>query len=178
MEVPLSLTPVKQKKEDTKLKWVWNKGGHLSMGFLLIKDQAGESYVGKAEKCVYTFSTIPEQIPEEAWLANRIISRLSEELAKQGSKLLWTRVYRDTSPTWTTDYKVEVWASASPLWWSLIIVGAMAVLALLISWKIIETVMDIDWGEIPGPVQIGGAAGAIAIGLIALLLLTGRPQRA
>ena len=148
------------------------------MGYELIKDQAGVSYSGKAEKCVYTFRTIPEQIPGESWLADQIISRLEDELGKQGSKLLWTRVWCDDSPTWHTDYKVAVWASASPLFWTPIILGVLAVLALVITWQIVETVEDIDWGDIPGPIQIGGAAAGIAVALIALLLLVGRRQSA
>jgi len=140
------------------------------MALELIKDTAGDTqYRGKAEKCVYTFSTIPEQIPGESWLASQIVQKQIEELAKENSRLLHIRIWRDTSPTWQTDYKVEVFASASPLWWNAIILGVLAILALIITWRIVEIVKDIDWGTIPTPIQ--WAIPLVAIGLIVLLLV-------
>ena len=143
------------------------------MAYNLILDQAGVSgYVGKAEKCTYEFSTIPEQIPGEQWLADQIIQKHIDELAKENSKLLHLRVWRDTSPTWQTDYRVEVTASASPLYWNLIIIGVLAILALVITWKITGVVKNIDWGKAAAPIK--WTAITVAVAVIGLILLARR----
>ena len=139
------------------------------MAYQLIKDESHNTdYVGKAEVCTYEFSTLPEQIPGEPWLANLIIDRHIAELSSQNSKLLRIKVWRDTAPTWQTDYKVEVAASASPLFWNVIIIGVLAIVALVITWKIISIVKDVDWGKAALPVT-AGAIGIIIV-IVALLL--------
>lgn len=147
------------------------------MGFELVVDQAGKAgYVGKAEKCTFEFSTPPEWIPGENWLANRVVSGSIAKLREQGSELLWVKVWRDTSPFWHTDYRVELTATASPLWWNLIIIGVLAIIVLVVTWRIVSTVKDIDWGKAALPVT----AGAISVGLIAIigiLLLTGGKEK-
>lgn len=144
------------------------------MAYKLVKDQAGiAGYVGKAEKCTFEFSTIPEQIPGEAWLANQIIDKGIVELRTQGSELLWIKVWQDTAPIWQTNYKVEVTATASPLWWSLIIIGILAIVALIITWKIIEVVENIDWGKAALPVITGGISLAL-MAIVGIILLTRR----
>ena len=143
------------------------------MAYKLIVDQAGVlGYVGKAERCTFEFSTLPEQIPGESWLAQQIVNRGIAELQAQGSSLLWIKLWRDTAPTWQTDYRVEVTATASPLWWTAIILGVLAVLALIISWRIVETVTDIDWGKAALPIAIGGISLAL-LAIIGIILLAG-----
>ena len=63
------------------------------MAYSLILNQEGiKGYVGKAERCTFEFSTIPEQIPGEQWLAQQIVNRGIAELQAQGSRLLWIKV--------------------------------------------------------------------------------------
>ena len=139
------------------------------MAYSLVIDKTFETtYSGKAEICTYTFKSLPEQLPFEQWFAQRFIDSHIRELANQGSHALKLKVWRDTSPTFTTDYKVEVTASASPLWWNIIIVGAIAVIGLaLITWAIIE-VKGIDWGEIPEELKkaIGWMPILLGLGLL------------
>ena len=131
----------------------------------------GYSYVGKAEKCTYEFRSLPEQIPGESWLAEKIIERNSQEIENQGCRMLRIRVSRDITPTFYTDYRVEVWSTSSPVLWTPIVLGVLAIFALIITWKIIEEVKGIDWGSIPSPVQWGTpivAGLAIIFGILLL----------
>lgn len=146
------------------------------MAYTLVKTQAGMAgYVGKAERCVFEFSTPPEQIPGEAWLANQIMDRGIAELRTQSSKLLWIKVWRDTAPIWQTNYRVEITATSSPLWWNLIIIGILVIVALVISWQIISVVKDIDWGKVPTPISWGIFAVIAVVGII--LLTRGKEKR-
>ncbi|GAI62892.1 unnamed protein product, partial [marine sediment metagenome] len=66
------------------------------------------------------------------------------ELEKEGSRLLELKVDRDTTPTWWTNYRVEVTATASPLAWNLIIIGVLAVLfvvAIFFAIKAVESLI-------------------------------------
>ena len=140
----------------------------------VIVDQAtpySQTFQGKAERGTYEFRTLPEQIPGERWLADQIIQRNSDEIAKQGCHLLHIKVWRDVGPTFYTDYRVEVISTASPVFWTPIILGVLAIMALVISWKLIEVVKDIDWGKIPGAVSWSMPIVAGTGLLIAILLL-------
>jgi len=133
------------------------------------REPLASTYVGKAEKCTYEFSTLPEQIPGESWLASRIIDKNAQEIENQGCRLLRTRIHRDTSPTWETVYRVEVWATASPIFWTPVIMGVLALFILVMSWKIIEEVKDIDWGSIPTSVKLSTpilAGLALVLGIL------------
>lgn len=146
------------------------------MGFELIKDEAGIDYAGKAERCVFEFRTPPEQIPGEAWLANQIVEKGIAELRTQGSELLWIRVWRNTDPLWHTDYRVELTATASPLWWNLIIIGILAIVVLVVGWQIVSVVKDIDWGKAAAPLITGGI-GLALVAVFGILLLTGGREK-
>jgi len=131
------------------------------MAFQLIVDKKyNQDYRGKAERCVYTFSLTPEQIPGTRWTAEQVVDAHNEELEKQGSQLLELRVWEDTAPTWTTDYRVEVVATASPLWWNIIIAGVLAILVLIAIYFVIENVQQIT--------EYIGEKAPIAIPLLAL----------
>ncbi|MBA7646787.1 hypothetical protein ES703_54553 [subsurface metagenome] len=88
-------------------------------------------YEGNAEICTLEFSLTPEQIPGTEWLGERIVDAFVSELEKEGGRLLELKVFRDTTPTWWTNYRVEVTATASPLAWNLIIIGVLAVLFIV-----------------------------------------------
>ncbi len=141
------------------------------MAFKKILDRRGDpDYSGKAEQVTFTFSTIPEQFPGEQWLADRIIDKIVGQLAGQNSKMLYLRVWRDTSPTWQTHYKVELTASASPLWWNLIILSVLAIFSLILTWQIVNVVEDIFWRE-DGTEP--GLVGALKWGTLAIIAVLG-----
>lgn len=141
---------------------------------LIVNQKANQDYRGHAEMCTYNFSLGPEQLPGTRWSAEQIWSSHVNELAKQNSDLLELRVWEDTSPTWTTDYQVEIVATASPLWWNLIIAG---VLLLLIGIAIYFTITEV--GDIteyvgeksPITLPIMAIAGIGVIALIGIVLI-------
>ncbi len=102
------------------------------------------TFEGDAETCIFEFKLTPEQIPGTEWLGQRIVDSFASELEKEGARLLELRVYRDTTPTWWTNYRVEVTATASPLAWNLIIIGVLAVLfvvAIIFAIKAVESLI-------------------------------------
>lgn len=102
------------------------------------------TFEGDAETCIFEFQLTPEQIPGTEWLGQRIIDSFASELEKEGSRLLELRVYRDTTPMFWTNYRVEVTATASPLAWNLIIIGVLAVLfvvAIVFAIKAVESLI-------------------------------------
>jgi len=144
------------------------------MAYQLITDTrtaAWNTYRGKAEVCTWTFQTGPEQLDPigQKHLVNRFIDGHVQALSEQRSQLLRLKVWRDTASIWTTNYRVETTATASPLWWNIIIAGILAIIALLIiAWSIKE-IKEIDFG-------VGGVAEPIkwsAITVIALASVAG-----
>ncbi len=98
----------------------------------------------KAEICTFEFTLTPEQFPGTEWLGQRIVDSIVTELEKEGSRLLELKVYRDTTPTFWTNYRVEITATASPLLWNLIIIGVLAVLfvvAIVFTIKAVESLV-------------------------------------
>ncbi len=149
------------------------------MAFQLMKDQIepiSKTYTGKWEKCTYEFTTMPEQVPGESWLADNIISRNSQELTNQGCRMLQIKIYRDTAPALTTNYRVEVWTTASPIFWAILIVGVLAVLALVITWKIIQEIKGTNWGSIPASISWGLPVLGILGAVVVIMLLRKRGQ--
>lgn len=136
----------------------------------LIIDYPGlQGYDGKAERCTYEFS-ISAWVYAEWELADKLIKKHIDELNIQGAQLLHLKVWRDIKPM-QTDYRVEVTATASPIFWTPIILGVLALAILVVVWRIVEVVKDIDWGKAGVPVTIGAGAVLIIVGLIAFLLM-------
>ena len=127
----------------------------------IVDQRTNQGYAGHAEKCTYTFSLWPEQIPGGSWVAQQFVNDHIKELAKEGSDLLELRVWEDVSPTWTTNYYVEIVATASPLWWNLIIAGALLLFLGIAIAFIIKDVEDI--------VEYIGEKAPIAIPLLAIV---------
>jgi len=107
----------------------------------IVDRKENQNYRGHAERCSYTFSLGPEQLPGTQWSAMQIMNAHVSELAKQDSHLLELRMWEDVSPTWQTDYYVEIVATASPLFWNVIIIGVLAVLVVI---AIAFTITKID----------------------------------
>ncbi|MBA7684451.1 hypothetical protein ES703_92846 [subsurface metagenome] len=101
------------------------------------------TFEGGAEVCTFEFKLTPEQIPGTEWLGQRIVDSFVSELEKEGSRLLELRVYEDTTPTWWTNYRVEVTATASPLAWNLIIIGVLAILFIVAIYFTIKLVDEV-----------------------------------
>lgn len=142
------------------------------MAFQLIDHQKlNQDYRGHAEKCTYRFTVwLPDQFGA-AWTARKMLDGHVSELQSQGSRLLEFKLWEDKlSGTFTTEYKVEITASASPLWWNVIIIGVLAILSILfVSW-IIDDVADIA-EYAPGAVTAGAwALAALAVLGIAVVL--------
>ena len=136
---------------------------------LIVDKKENQSYRGKAEKCTYHFSLGPEQLPGTQWTAKQIADAHAEELEKEGSKLLELRMWEDTSPVWHTDYYVECVATASPLFWSLIIAGVLAIIIGLIVYFTIDKIDEIvDYVGEKAPLAIPLLAIA-GIGVLVLL---------
>ena len=104
------------------------------------------TYNGDAEKCTFTFSLGPEQIPGTDWLADQIINNFTDEVAKQGAQMLQLEVYEDASPALTTNYTVIATSTASPVPWLLIIGAIMLLLFLLPIIFIITEIVKFVWG--------------------------------
>lgn len=138
------------------------------MSFQLIANERfNQDFRGHAEKCVYTFTVnLPDQLGA-GWTARQSLEAHIAELQNQGSILLEYRLYEDKlSGTFSTDYKVELVASASPLWWNLIIIGVLASLSLFaIAWSI-QSIKDIAQYS-------PGLAAGISLGVVAVSILIG-----
>lgn len=138
------------------------------MAFELIdQGKFNQDYRGHAEKCVYTFDVLlPDQLGA-SWTAQQMLQAHITELQGQGSLLLEYKLYEDKlSGTFTTQYKVEMIASASPLWWNIIIIGVLALVSIIfISWAIqnVEDIAEYSPGAVIAP----------SIAIIALAALAG-----
>lgn len=140
------------------------------MAFKLITDKKmNQDYRGAAEKCTYRFSLWPEQFPGVRWTATQIANAHVDKLEEQGSELLELRMWEDTTPTWTTDYYVEVVATASPLWWNIIIAGVLVLLigiAIYFSIDKIEEIVEYVGEKAPWAVPVLAIAG---IGILTII---------
>ena len=136
----------------------------------IVDRKMNQDFQGHAEQCSYTFSVGPEQIPGMKQLAQQIIDSHVKKLQEENSKLLELRVWEDTSPTWTSDYYVEVVASASPLFWNLIIGGVLAILFVIAIYFTIKEIKNITQyiGENVSPVTTNIAL-VLGIGVVAIV---------
>jgi len=148
------------------------------MAFQLIKEErVNQDYQGHAEACLYTFTVnLPDQMGA-SWSAEQHMNATITELQQQGSRLLEYRLWEDKlSGTFTTDYQCEIVASASPLWWNLIILGVIGLLTLLVTAWAISSVRDI--AEYNPGAAIGISIGMIAIAAVLLVALISTRRRA
>ena len=131
---------------------------------LIIDEKMNQDFVGHAEKATYSFNLPPG--PTD-WIAQQVVDAFADQLAEENSVPLEIRLWKDDSPLFYTSYVGEVVATASPLWWNIIIAGALlAIIAVAIAFTI-NDVEDITKyiGEVaPGTLPIIAIAG---IGLLA-----------
>lgn len=145
------------------------------MAYRLVNEvKMNQDFRGHAERCVYTFQVnLPDQMGAR-WRADDLVNAHLTELQAQGSLLLELRLYEDASGTFTTNYMVELIASASPLWWNAIILGVLAVLAIIFVFFTVKQVDDIVQYSPGAATAIGLGVGAVAILGIILVLGAGR----
>ena len=148
------------------------------MAYKLYKDHlypGWQDYNGKAEVCHFEFKTGPEWPFDwlgQSWYVNKMISSAKESVEDEGGTPLRLTVYRDKAPTWETRYQVVVIAHASPLAWTLVIAGIFALLGLVIAWKIVGDITEVDWGKIIPDIRKGiqwATIGLLGGGTLALV---------
>lgn len=147
------------------------------MSYQLIKEtKLNQDFRGHAERCVYTFSVdLPDQMGAR-WRAEDLVNAHITELQTQGSILLELRLYEDKSPTWSTDYMVEVIASASPLFWQIIAIGVLTALSIIFIYLTVRQVEEIVEYSPGAAAAIGIGAGAVALAVVALIALNSSKQ--
>ncbi len=141
---------------------------------LIVNKRMNQSFQGHAEKAIFTFSLGPEQIPGTGWATQFIINSFVNELAKENSSLLELRVWEDTAPTWHTDYYVELVATASPLWWNVIIAGALIVMigvAIVFALESVEDIVEYIGEVAPITLPLLAIAGIGALAVIGIYLV-------
>lgn len=143
------------------------------MSFQLIRQELlNQTYRGPAEACVYTFTVnMPDQLGA-SWQAEQHLNAHINELRNQGSIVLEYRLWEDKlSGTFTTDYKCEIVASASPLFWAIVIVAIIAIIGLLVTGWVINSIKNIF--EYLGPGLTVGLGlfvfGILAVGALWLM---------
>ncbi len=135
------------------------------MAYELIQSvRMNQGYIGHAEQCTWEFAVpLPEQLAQ--WPADLMIQAHVDQLATQNSRLLELHVWRDIAPDLSTTYRVVTVATASPLFWNLIIpLILVAVIAIAVAWSITEI------KDLPVYVSVLWAAAA-GLGAVALIML-------
>lgn len=125
------------------------------------------SYVweDEAEVCVIEFPLTPEQIPFTQWGGLMLAETFANAVEAEGNSLLEVKVWEDTTPTFWTNYRVEIKAAVAPegqgvaVWpwvaaigavlvtlpWKAIITGALTVLGIwLVGWIIENLIKSVD----------------------------------
>jgi hypothetical protein len=138
----------------------------------LVKEtKMNQDYNGHAESCIYEFTVaLPDQLGSR-WSAEMSLNSHISALRDAGSILLEYRLWEDKAPLFETQYRCQIVASASPLFWNVIIIGAIVIIGLfLISWTI-KSVSDIA-RYAPGSIKTLAISGAvIAVAVVAVVLL-------
>jgi len=145
------------------------------MSWTLIKSaKLNQTYRGHAERCTYTF-TVPlaEQLGAR-WTAEQNLQAHVDELASQGEVVLEYKLWENKAAALSTDYQVEVTASATPLLWGIIIIAVLSILGLLVLNMVIRSVDDIA-EYTPGGAALPAMA-VIAVAVVVGVLVLRRRQ--
>jgi uncharacterized integral membrane protein len=145
----------------------------------ILDKKLNQTYRGKAEYCDWSFTVnLPDQVGA-SWTAQQSLNAHIEELQKQGAIILEYRLWEDKSPTWSTDYYVQVVSSASPIAWMVIIIGVLAILALVATYFVIhETGNIVEYVGEKAPFAISATALAIlgAVVIAFIVVVRGKKQ--
>ena len=109
------------------------------------------SFSGEYTKAVIAFKTGPEQLTWALtdtigeWLGNQI----QREAQARGQTILFYALHKNTDPTWTTDWQIDLWGYGSPLMVVAIIAGALLAIGLgYITYKIVSQIQATKRAEI------------------------------
>lgn len=128
----------------------------------------GKGYAGNVEKCVFTFSTGPEQFDfVNNWIRGNYVNEVIRSVEEHGGKVVRVTLYRDAQPTWTTNYKGEILAAmpagsmgqarlAAIPWPAVLAFAFVAVIAYLLIRPVIQSISTLLWGP-------GGGTGLASI---------------
>jgi hypothetical protein len=104
------------------------------------------SYTGQAERATFTFSLGPEQVDFiNNFFASQYINECinAVETDSPGDHVLILQVYRDTSPTWQTDYKLVITSTdvtGNTLPWVAII--GLALIAIAVVYFVVRPTLE------------------------------------
>jgi len=108
-------------------------------------------FSGEYTKAVVTFKTGPEQLtwvltdPLGQWLGDQV----QREARDRGQTILFYSLSKNTDPTWTTEWQIDMWGYGSPLLIVAIVVGALAALGIAyLTFKIVSSVQVTKRAEI------------------------------
>lgn len=145
-----------------------------------------DTYYGKAQTATFTFSLGPEQLDSvNKWFVNQYVNECEKAISRNspGDHVLTITLFRDTSPTWQTDYQCTIVSSditGNPLPWLAIL--ALVAIALVIVWLVVrpvlQSVTDLLYGK-DGDKGAGGM-GILPIALVvvgAIVLLKFGPSK-
>jgi hypothetical protein len=154
-----------------------NGGGNMVL-IQTYTDPLNASYQGKAEKATFTFSSWPEQVDSiNNFFISQYINECKNAVKSQSpiDDLLIIKVYRDTTPTWTTEYKIEITATdrtGNQLPWNAI---ALVGLALILTWLVVRPILQSVQSVLYAPDGGGGSIISnipwIVVGIAAILVL-------
>jgi len=127
---------------------------------LIIEEKLNQNYQGHAEWCNWEFIVaLPDQMGT-IWTAKQALNAHIAELQKQDAIILEYRMWEDKEPTWETKYYIEVVSSASPIFWTPIIIGVLVILAIVATYFAIKESGDI--------VEYIGESSPVTLPLLAL----------
>lgn len=143
----------------------------------------GKGYRGPAQRCTFTFKSLPEQIDfVGGWLRQHYVSQVTSSIEQHGGRVLQVKLWRDASPTFHTDWRGEITADIgaevaspgasleSPFPWLAAIVLAIFIVAVFN----LEKIEDVIWGPGEGPFGIPWLV--IVVGLVAVAMLWPRRE--
>ena len=122
------------------------------------------SYEGMAEEALFTFSLLPEQLDFiNNFFTNLYVGECEKAIAQNSpqDELLKMVLYRDTAPTWQTNYKCYITATdrtGNVLPWALIILASLVV---LVYWLVVNPMLTQVTNLIYGPPGKQGLVGMI-----------------
>lgn len=106
-------------------------------------------FQGDAERCTFEFKLTPEQIPGTEWVGEKIVDAFVSALQNENSRLLELKVYQDVTPTFWTNYRVEITATASPIVWAVVIYAVLAILFIVAIIFAVKAVTELVHGRKP-----------------------------
>lgn len=138
-------------------------------------DPLNNTYVGKAERAVFTFSLLPEQLDFiNNFFASQYINECKNAVKQQSptDDVLQLQVYRDTSPVWKTDYQLVITATdrtGNVLPWVAIV--GLALISIAVVYFVVRPTLQSVTDLIYGPGGNGGGSGGGLVGMLPWIVI-------